>query len=89
MPDNKEEELQSYLFEVGGGSYEPDDSKEADTNNCVEVHYRDIYQGGFPNCAATVEDGSWCGSNDACTSDAIRYQGMENCFASDCNKALK
>ena len=44
MPDNKEEELQSYLFEVGGGSYEPDDSKEADTNNCVEVHYRDIYQ---------------------------------------------
>lgn len=36
-------------------------------------------------CAATVEDGSWCSSNDAChTSNAIRYTGMN-----DCSKAWK
>ncbi len=43
-----------------------------------------IYDGGFPNCAATVESGSWCGSNDACHTWSIIYVGM-----SDCSKAWK
>ena len=63
--------------------------KEADINNCVEGFHRDIYKGGFPNCAATVEDGSWCGTNDACVTTAIVYKGMEECSFSNCNKAWK
>ena len=53
--------------------------------NCILEEHRSIYNGGFPNCAATVEDGSWCSSNDAChTSNAIRYTGL-----TDCSKAWK
>ena len=92
MPNkkNNEEEVMNYSIDLhGGGEWEVDDSKEADPNNCIEAHYRNIYEGGFPNCAATVEEGSWCGSNDACKKDAIRYKGMENCFAADCSKAWK
>ena len=48
--------------------------------NCVKDHERNIYEGsGFPNCAATVEDSSWCGTNDACHSDAVVYKGMNDC----------
>ena len=48
--------------------------------NCVTNHERNIYGGnGFPNCGATVEDSSWCGSNDACNSDAVVYKGMTEC----------
>ena len=60
------------------------------SGDCVNDYYRNIYGGrGFPNCAATVEDGSWCGSNDACTVDEVIYTFMENCFLSDCRKAWK
>ena len=53
--------------------------------NCYHEEKRSIYSGGFPNCAATVEDGSWCSTNDAChTSNAIRYTGL-----TDCTKAWK
>lgn len=53
--------------------------------NCYHEEKRSIYNGGFPNCAATVENGSWCSTNDAChTSNAIRYAGMK-----DCTKAWK
>ena len=53
--------------------------------NCYHEEKRSIYSGGFPNCAATVENGSWCSTNDACyTSNAIRYTGMK-----DCTKAWK
>lgn len=34
---------------------------------------------GFPNCAATVEDGSWCDTNDACWSASVQYGNMEEC----------
>ncbi len=34
---------------------------------------------GFPNCKATVESGSWCGTNDACKVWHVRYQGMDDC----------
>ena len=57
-----------------------DDQWDADKDNCVQDHYRQIYGGnGFPNCAATVEDGSWCGTNDACNNNAIDYKGMNDC----------
>ena len=53
--------------------------------NCYHEEKRSIYSGGFPNCAATVEDGSWCSTNDAChTSNVIRYASMK-----DCTKAWK
>ena len=47
--------------------------------HCTEVYHRHIYEGEFPNCAATVEDGSWCGSNDACYGDEVIYVDMEHC----------
>lgn len=33
----------------------------------------------FPSCNATVEDGSWCISSDACYSNAITYENMKSC----------
>ena len=39
---------------------------------------------GSVNCAATVEDGSHCGSNDACYDGEMVYLGMK-----DCHKAWK
>ncbi len=60
----------------------------AGADDCVEGLVRNIYGGrGFPNCAATVEDGSWCGSNDACVSFAIVYTNLKGCGGSDCHKA--
>lgn len=47
--------------------------------NCTELHIRYIYIPHFPNCAATVEDGSWCNTNDACIDLAIDYWGMRYC----------
>lgn len=47
--------------------------------NCVREEKRSIYLGAFPNCAATVEDGSWCSTNDACVKVAVNYQGMTDC----------
>ena len=46
---------------------------------CLKEWQRSIYVPVFPNCAQTVEDGSWCGDNDACYSSAIDYQGMHVC----------
>ena len=50
-----------------------------DSGHCTEDWARDIYEGGFPNCAATVEEGSWCGSNDACYTRAVDYKEMQDC----------
>ena len=48
--------------------------------NCSSYHKRDIYGGkGFPNCAAGVEDGSWCLDNDACTKYMVCYWHMKEC----------
>ena len=57
--------------------------------NCVKENLRTItgryweggilYNTGFPNCAATVEDGSLCNDNDACYSCAVVYQDMKEC----------
>lgn len=37
---------------------------------CVNNHYRTKSNSG---CAATVEKGSFCSSNDACVMDAVEY----------------
>ena len=34
---------------------------------------------GSMNCAATVEDGSWCGSDDACYQGEVNYMGLTEC----------
>ena len=58
-----------------------------DPNNCNNAHRRDIYGGdGFPNCAATVEDGSHCNTNDACVYFSVRYKGMKD---EDCKKSWR
>ena len=49
-------------------------------NNCKEMTWRNIYEGGFPNCAKTVKEGSWCSrKNDACNLFSVIYQGMTAC----------
>ncbi len=65
--------------------------ESANNGNCVQEYYRDIRPGGrgFPNCAATVEDGSHCGTNDACYNNAVVYTHMDKCSISDCKKAWK
>ena len=53
--------------------------KDDDPDHCIDTWQRGIYEGGFPNCAATVENESWCEANDACEKIAIDYQGMSSC----------
>ena len=73
------------LNAVAGGSEIVDPAWD---NNCTKQHYRDIYEGGFANCANTVENGSHCGNSDACYNDAIVYKGMKTgCSFADCHKA--
>lgn len=63
----------------GGHSYDP--NVERCDGDCVQTHKRSIYLkfDAFPNCAATVEDGSWCHENDACVTDAVYYYNMKEC----------
>jgi len=68
------------LDAAAGGWF--DDSPD---NNCDDLDKRSIYGGdGFPNCARTVEDGSWCHSSDACLYFAIEYEDT-----TDCSKAWR
>jgi len=46
---------------------------------CDRVTRRWIYDGRFPNCAATVRDGSWCDMSDACYRSAIVYSDLREC----------
>lgn len=46
-------------------------------SHCAIQSLRDIYEGAFTNCAAAVEDGSWCDENDACYDCAVEYQNMQ------------
>jgi hypothetical protein len=62
----------------------PDMQRDDNTTNCANFHHRPLYGGNFPNCAATVEDGSWCERNDACYNEAVIYDGR-----TDCAKAWK
>lgn len=61
------------LEAVSGGD------RDDDLKNCVRYSERNIYLGGFPNCAATVEDGSFCGSNDACYHSMVGYYILVEC----------
>ena len=75
-----DEELES----VNGGwvycGSTPEGEPTEPTSHCELILSRDIYgDAGFANCAATVEDGSWCGNNDACFGNAIMYTNMKNC----------
>ena len=73
------------LESVAGGI-----SMDSNTNNCERWWRRNIYGGnGFANCAATVEDGSWCDNSDACHDVAVAYTGIKGCFISDCSKAWR
>ena len=56
---------------TGGDGGEGDD--------CVYVDNRDIYKWRFPNCASTVESGSWCDMNDACYAAAVVYYALDEC----------
>ena len=47
--------------------------------NCYSWETRYIYEKSFPNCAATVEDGSFCDTNDACYTVAVTYVGKKDC----------
>ena len=88
-PEKKNEEevfLQSTdddeLSGVAGGTSDDDPPSwwDKDIYNCVKNNARNIYGGkGFPNCAATVEEGSWCGTNDACVRQAISYYDLTEC----------
>ena len=78
------------LDAIAGAADPPDPSKpDVDRDNCYRGERRNIYGGnGFPNCAATVEEGSLCGTNDACVSFAIKYTNMCGIRGSDnCMKA--
>ncbi len=61
------------LEAVSGGD------QDEDRKNCVRYSERNIYLGGFPNCAATVEDGSFCSSNDACYHSMVGYYILVEC----------
>ena len=61
------------LEAVSGGD------QDDDRTNCVRYSERNIYLGGFPNCAATVEEGSWCDSNDACYHSMVGYYILQEC----------
>lgn len=82
------------LDAASGGAATAEELDQAREDNCVQIDYRLIYGGGgFPNCAATVEDGSMCHRNDACYSNAVRYADVSrwNDFAKDdlCAKAWR
>lgn len=68
------------LEAVSGGD------QDADPANCARYFERNIYLGGFPNCAATVEDGSFCYENDACYHVSVCYWGIQE---GDCQKAWR
>ena len=74
---DQEIELDELDSVVGGVRRYP--GSRSNDENCTQTHKRSIYEGGFANCAATVEDGSWCETNDACLSSAVKYQGMNDC----------
>ena len=73
-----EQEIEDSELEASGGSKAPF------SLGCESSSERYIYSWEFPNCASTVDDGSWCGSADACIKAAIIYRGM-----TDCSKAWK
>ena len=74
------------LSEVAGGKWDLYNFN-CTNNHRRQMHLKEEFTGQgvshyvpyFPNCAATVEDGSWCWSNDACLDEAVVYEGMNKC----------
>lgn len=65
---------------VAGAIAEALRGPDEDQSNCTKYQKRPMYGGGgFPNCVATVEDGSHCGTNDAYYDEAVDYQGLIDC----------
>ena len=56
LSDDELETVSGGLCGLNGKGCEAAVSWEMD--HCTEMFNRNIYDGGFPNCAATVEDGS-------------------------------
>ncbi len=75
-----EQEISPEELENAAGGGLLHNKKSAPVYGCQINQRRDIYEGGFPNCAATVEDGSFCNSNDACFKSAVNYTSMQSCF---------
>ena len=57
------------------------DGEDSD-DNCSSYHDRNMYGGAFPNCAASVEDGSSCDRSDACRHNSVVYYNEKYCFVS-------
>ena len=79
---------------VAGGASGFDEMELKDRKNCKcrmgawatcsddtsRKYGRPLYRpDGSVNCSATVEDGSWCQSDDACYNDESVYFGMTEC----------
>ena len=64
-------------YDGGPEPYDPPDTP--DYWHCRLYQSRDIYEGGFPNCAATVDYNSWCWTNDACIAVQVTYENMDQC----------
>ena len=67
---------------IAGGMAGAKDGADCDypqSISCYSWEQRYIYTGSFPNCAATVEDGSFCDTNDACYTAAVWYLGKKDC----------
>lgn len=67
------------MFGCGETSYCGD---TAFAEGCTNANRRPIHGPGgnqFPFCAATVEDGSMCWSNDGCRYTSVVYEGMQTC----------
>ncbi len=64
---------------VAGGSSDAPYYCSSTITQCKINKDRNIYVPSFPNCAATVEDGSWCDDNDACYDSAVKYHPLKNC----------
>lgn len=65
------------------GCFESSNCADNTQMNCSQEYYRRIYEGGFPHCAATVEEGSNCYSNDACYTWSVVYLTMKT----ECGRA--
>ena len=70
---------------VGGSMYCGETSYCGDSRisiGCSDANRRPMYGpdgNQFPFCAATVEEGSMCFTNDGCRHDAVIYNGMRSC----------
>ena len=80
LSDDELEEISGGLCGLNGsGGDDCSWTQYENKNMCTSYERRDIRLYGFPNCAATVESGSWCWSNDACLGSQVVYYDMHSC----------